>query len=1263
MKLKLLLTISILTIYNYYLYSQELGSPIITNYTSEEYNAHSQNWAIVQDNRGVMYFGNTECVIEYDGTYWKKINASNGTMIRSLALGKDSVVYVGAVGDFGYLASDSIGNTIFCSLTEDLDSIDKEFNDVWETVSTNSGIYFRSMKKLFRYNLENDELKIWTAKDKKYFNPSFSMPSLENDYIFRLEVQYQNMVKNEIVALPESQIMKDYFIYKLLPFSKTQFICITFNQLFLFDITKKDSEPASTFSEKYTEEFSDANLYMGSKINENLFVINSRNKGIYTFTKNGDISEHITEKSNLQDNFVWTSFFSKDSILWLGMNNGLSSIEINSPFRIWDKNTGFAESINGMIRFNGILYFATMNGLFYLQKTEKNYEQNEINQILGTKNELWKFVSFYDETQKKQRLLAASTSYLIEILENKIVDLKTITYFYNFAQSLINKNVFNCLSINNFEAISIEGDKITTLGTIALSGVLKYYAEEKNGTIWVGSTNNGIYKLEIDKENKIDTSKYSKTGIFLKTKVTLYDSLKGLPDMQRIRPYIIDNKLFVGTTKGLYQYNNEKDIFEKDTLINNKFKNPNLPISDLNIDYLGNIYLISNVNLFYLHKIKSFNYEIDSTIFKRLEKYNKSIIYAQDSNNVWFAGVNLLINYNPNLKYDIPLNFNTLIRKVTLSNDSMIFNGNYYSTKLSKGYKFDLIQPKNLIPTLDYNYNSLVFHYSSPYFISSESIKYSYKLEGYENEWSIWTTETKKEYTNLDEGNYIFKVKAQNIYQQESTVAQYIFRINPPWYRTVLAYFLYIILSVLLIIIVVKIYSHRLINEKIKLEKIVFERTKEISVKNIELENQKEEILVQSKELEKLSIVASETDNAIIITDKYGNFEWLNKGFTRLYGYNFEEFVAKSNNLLKATSNNNLKDLFYLCINNKKSVSYESFMITKTDEKIWAQSTITPILNIDNEIIKLIIIDTDISKLKKAEQEILQKNEEIMAQKEALEQQNEEISAQRDELEDKNVQINIQNEMIKGSIRYAQTIQLAILPDLKIIKKYFDYFILFKPKDIVSGDFYWFNKFADNYYFAVVDCTGHGVPGAFMSMIGSRILNEIVIKNNNISPAEILAALSENIVIALRQNETENKDGMDVCLVKIENYSDNYKKVNFCGAKRELIYYNIENKEIKRIKGDRKTIGGVYEKRNIVEFTNTEIILQQNSVLYLSSDGYIDQNNMERKRMGTTKLIQILTENCEKPLIEQKYALENNLEIWQSGVEQRDDITILGIKI
>ena len=249
---------------------------------------------------------------------------------------------------------------------------------------------------------------------------------------------------------------------------------------------------------------------------------------------------------------------------------------------------------------------------------------------------------------------------------------------------------------------------------------------------------------------------------------------------------------------------------------------------------------------------------------------------------------------------------------------------------------------------------------------------------------------------------------------------------------------------------------------------------------------------------------------------------------------------------------------------------------------------------------------------------------------------------------------------IQDSIKYALNIQQAILP----LKEQIDLkcFIFYKPKDIVSGDFYWYNKQNENIFFAVVDCTGHGVPGAFMSLITNSLLNEIVCYQHITNPKQILSLLNIGIVNSLKQKETENTDGVDICLCKIKETENKQTKIIFSGAKQPLIYY--KNNEIHTLKGDRKYIGGVISRtRQLNDYTNKEVLLSENDVIYLTTDGYIDQNNSDRKRIGSVKFKNILSQIARKTLQEQKQILETELIQWQGDQGQRDDITIVGIKI
>lgn len=287
----------------------------------------------------------------------------------------------------------------------------------------------------------------------------------------------------------------------------------------------------------------------------------------------------------------------------------------------------------------------------------------------------------------------------------------------------------------------------------------------------------------------------------------------------------------------------------------------------------------------------------------------------------------------------------------------------------------------------------------------------------------------------------------------------------------------------------------------------------------------------------------------------------------------------------------------------------------------------------------------------------------LLRQNRAIKNQKEKIQDQRDTLEQQNLHI-------RSSIEYATNIQQAILPDTNLINKQFESFILYRPKDIVSGDFYWFSHFPaqnvtpEKTFIAAVDCTGHGVPGAFMSMIGNRLLNEIVNERKIFEPNQILETLNKEVQIALRQDQTDNNDGMDVGLCVIENGELNSVKLTYSGAKRPLFVSRKENPaELITLKGDRKSIGGHGKSKEIVDFTNKEMQLSKGDIIYLSSDGIIDQNGPTRIRFGSKRLMQLITDVASLSMDKQKQKIEQELDTYMDGEEQRDDITLLGIKL
>lgn len=335
-------------------------------------------------------------------------------------------------------------------------------------------------------------------------------------------------------------------------------------------------------------------------------------------------------------------------------------------------------------------------------------------------------------------------------------------------------------------------------------------------------------------------------------------------------------------------------------------------------------------------------------------------------------------------------------------------------------------------------------------------------------------------------------------------------------------------------------------------------------------------------------------------------------------------------------------------------------------------------------------------KLKAQNREIEQQRQEILTQNEELHQNQEEILTQRDYIEKKNAEmetanaklkaneqvliktiekvketektIKEQNEVLKhrnnqinSSINSAMTIQQAILPyQQKMEELLGEYFVIYFPKDVVSGDFFWLNEVDNKIILAAVDCTGHGVPGAFMSLIGNTVLDKIVRVWKILEPAQILSRLHDDIQVMLRQKETNNNSGMDAVVLAIEKNGEQ-THITFSGAKRPMYYIHHQHQELQELTGDRKSIGGIQNES--IQFTNQKISLEKGSLVYIGSDGYFDQNNVLRKRLGEKRFKEMVENLALSPLEKQKTVLEQELQNFMQGTTQRDDILLIGFKV
>ncbi len=418
------------------------------------------------------------------------------------------------------------------------------------------------------------------------------------------------------------------------------------------------------------------------------------------------------------------------------------------------------------------------------------------------------------------------------------------------------------------------------------------------------------------------------------------------------------------------------------------------------------------------------------------------------------------------------------------------------------------------------------------------------------------------------------------------------------------------------------------------------------------------------EQVKRLSLVAEQTDNGVIIREASGEVVWVNHSFEHISGYNLEEIKGKNLNQILQGKNTSPIHTYQLEEAYRQEISFalEILYYHKSGRPYWAELNGTPSFNKKGHLINYIIIFRDVTERKTLESTIQFQNDELQRNLTQITklQQESEIANQRTE------------RILKGlraSINYAERIQRALIPPESDIQRFYpDSFVFFLPKDIVSGDFYWITEQVEGELrrkiVVVGDCTGHGVPGAFMTMIAINLLNQIT--NQATHAGEILSTIPELLEKSLGHSQ-EVRDGMDISIIICESTNECCQKVTFAGAMTSIYYFQEVdgNQQMTVLKGDKIPIGVGWKNRpQNYQYQEHTIEINTSTSFYLFSDGYKDQfGGKNDRKLGSQNFKKILRNLTQKPMKQQKDILKKAYFDWKGDQKQIDDIVVLGIKI
>lgn len=809
-----------------------LGSPIIHNYDSKTYKAHSQNWISVQDQRGIIYFGNSSGLIEFDGQRWQNIATTGNPIVRALAIAQDQTIFYGSIGDLGYLAVDKKGKVEAISLLDKIPAHERNFNDVWQIETTSHGTYFLTRSRIFRYH--QGQISVLSGK----FASSQAM--VMNDHLFYVdsELGLSMIAAGKITSLPDfakvgngKRVVLSYSGPHQILAGRASGDFLTLDLSSLWSDTQKSyqalsNDKTATLIRQFNTEIDDyisidkLFLYKMIPIGEHLFAISTIKGGLILLNRQGKVHAAINRNAGLIDNTVASVMLDKANNLWVSTNSGISHIELSVPQTVYNARNGIDGISISSIAHQGEFYVGTYQGI--LRQVPFQYKQTQdaaqFVAIPNSPSEIWQFKEIAGD------LMIASSRGLFKLANNQVQRINDSgTDGYAIGTSPRWPDYLFMGKMGGLEIFKRENKEWKLFHRVPqIHENIRRISADASGDLWLSSEVQGLIRLHFTGD---DPSQIRLQRIGLE---------HGLPHLSGNRAKFIDDTLFVTTSKGLYSASiaawsdsSDQTQFKPDPRFGARLSDGSLGVSDINVVKAGTYLIQTTDGVQLLQRKPDGSFENNSQAFRGLSANDESA-YVHPDGSIWLMGENLY-RIDTQAEKNYTQAFSAMIRRAAANTSDMIFEGSYGKQTANEGAltAFQLRQTASFVPKLRYQQNALMFEFAADFFEKPGSTQFQYQLEGFDPHWSEWSSINSKEYTNIPEGNYHFRIRAKNVYGTISEEAVYQFSILPPWYRTHWAYALWIIIISATIFGGIHLYTLRLRSNKKRLEQEVVERTRE----------------------------------------------------------------------------------------------------------------------------------------------------------------------------------------------------------------------------------------------------------------------------------------------------------------------------------------------------------------------------------------------------------------------------------------------------
>lgn len=791
---------------------QSIGVPYVQNYPKSAYLSGNQNWSIAKDKNGIMYFGNAEGLLIYDGKYWQQYKMPNRQIVRAVATSNDGKIYTGSFGEFGYWTYQNKRLT-YTSLVKLIPKPHKLTNEIWKIYVLDQKVIFQSFSTIYIY--EQNKIRVVNAPGTFLFlhqaaNRLFAQ--VLGKGLFELKGK-------TLTPLTGSELLGNTGVLSILPYKNNCVIIGTSkNGLFIYDgLTFSPlASAANAFLKTYQ-------LNNGAKILNKYYAYGTILNGLIIIDENGNVVQRINKSSGLQNNTVLSLYADNEQNLWAGLDNGIDRVELNSPLYFYFDKAGQFGTVYSSLIVKNKIYLGTNQGLFvsnWLPENGNFFNSFNFKLIQNSQGQVW------DLSLIDNQLICGHNDGTFKISGDKMEKISTISGGWTIKKLYSNPNyliqgTYTGLVIFKKDA---NGEWQFSHKVADFGEPSRYVEQDTKGDIWVSHAYKGLYKLTLSPDLK------------RATQIKYYDEKNGLPSNFNINIFNVENRILFSSEDGFLIYDDISNRFSKYDALNKQLGSFSTSNKIINAG-LKKYWFINHGKMSLVNLAEPGKTQIDSNRFSildgRMVQYYENI--SQISSKIYLISVDdgFVIYNTTNLENNkksrlLPA---VLIRKVEDITDK-------YATLTENGNNGEEVN-------IPFSRNNIRISFSLPYYRQAKT-KFQFYLEGYSKQWSDWTSATQKDFTNLSRGTYKFKVRAKINDELVSEITTFEFTILPPWYGSNWALLFYAILGAVGLFAGKKVYEAKL--------------NKDQQAITAKLQAEKEEFLAKEAEATEKQIIKIQTE-------------------------------------------------------------------------------------------------------------------------------------------------------------------------------------------------------------------------------------------------------------------------------------------------------------------------------------------------------------------------------------------------------------------